>query len=286
MAPETLAARLDGPETRCVGSPGAWALCVDQPWDSDVLGVPCRAVLTLLWEPGTPHGMLADTVDSLVQEARRDGIGFMSVRLAWPCLPLVPLFESRGWRLADTLMTFLDQPGTASEKARNLADQVPGMVLRPMEAGDLDAVAGLASVALRGGRIDTDAAIGPDRKERFRRMLGRSFAERALGGDGFARIAEADGRLAGFTIATRDAVTSETTRRPHGHLSLIAVEPALRRGGTGRCLLADFRRQAATAFDTVEISTQVTNRPAIGLYLRAGLRLAGGLHTLHWHADS
>ncbi len=84
----------------------------------------------------------------------------------------------------------------------------------------------------------------------------------------YARVAELEGRLAGYGVAWLGAGT--------GHLGNLAVTPELRRRGVARTLLDDlFERMRALEVRNLTLEVRASNFPAQGLYRDYGFRLVG-----------
>lgn len=87
-------------------------------------------------------------------------------------------------------------------------------------------------------------------------------------GIAWARLAEADGAVVGFTLCRRVG--------PEAELLLIGVPPVARGNGHGAALLAVARRDAqARGADAIFLEVREDNDPALALYRRGGFTVIG-----------
>ncbi|TMQ70594.1 MAG: tRNA (adenosine(37)-N6)-threonylcarbamoyltransferase complex dimerization subunit type 1 TsaB [Candidatus Eisenbacteria bacterium] len=83
-----------------------------------------------------------------------------------------------------------------------------------------------------------------------------------------ARVAEREGRLAGYAVAWLGVGS--------GHLANLAVTPDQRRRGVARALLADlFEEAGRRGVESLTLEVRASNFEAQGLYFAHGFRLAG-----------
>jgi len=127
-------------------------------------------------------------------------------------------------------------------------------IRRPMELTDLDGVLAIAAaqqLAPQWSRLSYMQAIDP-----------QSFPLR------IALVAEADGTVAGFSVASVLAMQAE--------LESIAVAPAYQGCGVGRTLLEAMLSAVAQAgAGEIILEVRVSNQRAIQLYRKAGFSEAG-----------
>ncbi|HVP70826.1 MAG TPA: ribosomal protein S18-alanine N-acetyltransferase, partial [Gemmatimonadaceae bacterium] len=84
----------------------------------------------------------------------------------------------------------------------------------------------------------------------------------------YARVAELDGRLAGYSMAWLGSGV--------GHLGNLAVAPGFRRRGVARALVLDLLDQARRRdVDQITLEVRSSNFAAQWLYRAHGFRLAG-----------
>jgi len=142
------------------------------------------------------------------------------------------------------------RPAQAEERVRRQVTAAVPLVVRPFREDDLEPVAQLEQM------IFSD----PWPVSFFRSELRLDLA--------YARIAERDGKLAGYLIAWLGAGT--------GHLGNLAVAPESRRAGVARALLEDLLERAAEReVTTLMLEVRVTNFAAQALYRGYGFRVAG-----------
>lgn len=144
----------------------------------------------------------------------------------------------------------------AEERVRHMVNARAPLSRRPMEPGDIPAVAAVER-----------AVFGDPWPESF--FLGELNQPLA-----YARVAERDGRLVGYCVAWLSA--GAPAGGGSGHLGNLAVAPDARRGGVASTLLCDLlvaaRERGVTSL-TLEV--RASNDAAQGLYRGHGFRLAG-----------
>ncbi len=142
------------------------------------------------------------------------------------------------------------RPAQAEERVRRLANAVDPTTLRPFRREDAAPVA----------EIELQVFSDPWPESFF---LGELDSPQA-----YARIAERQGRLAGYTLAWLG--------EGEGHLGNIAVIPEMRRRGVARVLVEDLiERARERGVRTLTLEVRVSNYPAQWLYQVFGFRVAG-----------
>ena len=138
----------------------------------------------------------------------------------------------------------------AEERVRHAAVAGDPLTLRPMAEHDLPRIAQVE-------------------REVFSDPWPESFFKGELAHEGvYARVAELNGELAGYSMAWLGAGT--------GHLGNLAVVPGRRRRGVARRLVEDLLDRALeTGAATLSLEVRVSNFAAQGLYRAHGFRLAG-----------
>ena len=127
--------------------------------------------------------------------------------------------------------------------------------LRAVRPGDLDALLRLEACAFQGDRLSR-----------------RSFQRWIAGSGRIFRVAEAQGRVVGYTLAQ--------LRRNcrHARLYSIALDSELRGQGWGRRLMEDIEQQVALAGRcTIRLEVARHNAPALRLYHALGYQVFGEL---------
>ena len=91
-----------------------------------------------------------------------------------------------------------------------------------------------------------------------------------------ASVAEADGRMIGYQLSTRN---------PFGvHLARLAVRPEVQRQGVGRALVADLIEQAnRRGTPRLTVNTQSDNFASLSLYARLGFKNTGETYPVFTH---
>jgi len=142
------------------------------------------------------------------------------------------------------------RPAQAEERVRHRATERDVVTLRAMRESDLPRIA----------ELEREIFSDPWPESFF---LGEMAQPQV-----FARVAEREGALAGYSVAWlgEDA----------GHLGNLAVVPGRRRRGVARRLLTELLERArAEGCDALSLEVRVSNFAAQGLYRRHGFRLAG-----------
>jgi ribosomal protein S18 acetylase RimI-like enzyme len=91
-----------------------------------------------------------------------------------------------------------------------------------------------------------------------------------------ASVAEADGRMIGYQLSTRN---------PFGiHLARLAVRPEVQRQGIGRALVCDLIEQAdRRGTPRLTVNTQSDNSASLSLYARLGFKNTGEAYPVFTH---
>lgn len=142
------------------------------------------------------------------------------------------------------------RPAQAEERVRRRVLAAEPTTLRPFRPDDLPVVAEIEQ------RVFSDPWSVP------------FFQGELDSPQTYARIAEREGRLAGYSLAWLG--------EGEGHLGNIAVIPEARRHGVARALLEDLLREAhARRVRAITLEVRVSNDAAQGLYQAFGFRVAG-----------
>ena len=168
-------------------------------------------------------------------------------------------------------LSAIDLAGVARPRALDGAGTPPPLYVRPAQAEERVRHQALARqpLALReftndhvAGALEIERRVFTDpwTAEFFRGELGHSML--------YARVAELDGRLAGYSMAWLGSGV--------GHLGNLAVAPGFRRRGVARALVLDLLDQARRRdVDQITLEVRSSNFAAQWLYRAHGFRLAG-----------
>lgn len=138
----------------------------------------------------------------------------------------------------------------AEERVRHQAAAAEPLHLRPLRPADVPEIA----------RIEREIFSDPWPEAFFLGELAQPLV--------YARVAERNGRLIGYSVAWLGAGS--------GHLGNIAVIPGARRRGAARALLEDLLSRARTKrVESLTLEVRVSNFAAQALYRVHGFRLAG-----------
>lgn len=142
------------------------------------------------------------------------------------------------------------RPAQAEERVRHRVAARDPARLRPMTRDDLPAIT----------EIERQVFSDPWPESFF---IGEMY-----GPEAHARVAERQGRLAGYSVSWLGL--------GEGHIGNLAVVPDQRRRGVAAALLDDiFAEARIRGLDSVSLEVRVSNLAAQGLYRRHGFRLAG-----------
>jgi len=248
VAPAAVRARLvaDADEIAAISASEPWRVRVTERGEAALLGrwrehTDDCAVLGLWCGPSRVPVLVCD----LIEVARTQGFG----RLLGPLVPASAArpYLDAGLRVVQRIVIYrLDRPG------RLIAPEPPARVtVREADSSDLAAII----------RIDRAAFDGFWRYDPA--QLERLMAE------GRAAVAEEDGTLIGYTLATVSG--------GDGSVARLAVLPGRRRRGVGAMLAFDAASWlAGCGVKVVTLSTQHDNEASRALYEALGFRLIPG----------
>lgn len=245
-------------------NPAGGAVALSQ-LDSERFGVPiARAAL-----------VSAGQVDEVLRFCGEHAVALAIVRCATSDLAAVHDLERHGFRMMDTLVYY------AADLGKGPLSEDPGqVVVRPLRAGEEDAVRQIAAAAFTGylGHYHADPRL--DRAQcdaayiewSVRSCVSREVADIVL-------LACAPGPL-GYCALRRDEEQQFDIR-------LLAVAPSARRRGVSQALLLAARCWARQqGAERLTISTQLANLASQKAYVRAGFEPLRSYYTLHkWFDD-
>ena len=237
-------------------------------WDSRMLG---RAAARLNWllAPGDYPAALErkqQLLDWVLDEARRQGVEYLTARVPADDLSSLHALESRGFLLLDVILTFSrtlsDVPTCPSDRGVRLC--------RPT---DVPALRRIAESSFRYDRYHADPIIPAGVADRLHaewiENSARGFADAVLVADGDSCSNEP----AGFLTLKLDRKAGPLLGVSIATIVLVATAAHARGAGIGRRLV-----QAALEWcreqqvDHLEVGTQVRNAPASRLYTTEGFR--------------
>jgi ribosomal protein S18 acetylase RimI-like enzyme len=250
------------------------ALGILQPldWDSRVLGMPAARIDLFAAGSYPERAAAVDAIlDSALAQAVASGVRHVSVRVDAEDDAAIHRLEGRGFLTVDALMTF----GAPLAALGSATDADAGVMTRPVDAADIQAVESIAAASFRDGRFHSDPSIAPEIATAVYRTWAAACCENRAADHTI--VAVDDGRVAGFVACRIQADTSTFLDQPTGTIILIATASAARRRGVGAALVSAatrwFRSRGAIA---AEVGTQLRNIAAGRLYERSGFRLVSG----------
>ncbi|MFC1673128.1 GNAT family N-acetyltransferase [Pseudomonadota bacterium] len=248
-------------------------------WDADVLNRKTWTVQSLFWDRDAEAvSQLQSIAKHLYKHAKDNHVRFMTVRFGADQLDAVQVFEAAGWRLVDTLVVFQSQNTSGTGEVTH--------DVRDINRNDATEVCNIVSDSFSQGRIQADIHFEEEIKSTFYARMAQSMLDKIVNADDLlARGVVGDEGLLGFYLSEKDTLVSSVLGRRYGYLSLIATHPKWRHQGIGRKLLTDFLDKSRDLFDVTEISTQLSNSPALALYANMGIPMCGGIYSMHLHLD-
>lgn len=189
---------------------------------------------------GTLAAMLAEVVAYLRETAVTE-LAWMPIE-DWPAAWLHEL----GFHTVNEIETYVKNAMTVPP-----VREVPGLVIRPVDAADLSTLA----------QIEAEAFVPLWRHSKVGLTLAR---RQAFSFD----VAELNGQIVGFQFSTHG--------RSGAHLARMTVAPAFQGSGIGSALLAHtIRHYQRRGLRQVTLNTQVDNLPSQRLYKRFGFHTNG-----------
>jgi hypothetical protein len=265
----------------------AAAACAPLPWESALLGRRMAAIRQLVLPGGRPGpAALADRllrrVEAFVLES---GAEFLLGKPYTSDNAAVHALERRGFLLMDTLLECVfDLTRTPLDRVAP-ARAPEGFVLRPAGPNDVPALRELArrSFADHFGRFHADDRIAP---EQAVKIYEEWIASCVRGWADWVLVADAGGRLAGYSAWKKPSEAEAAHELPVGHYSIGAVDPEFfGRGVFGALTFAGMRLFPGLA-DWIEGPTHLHNIPVQRGYLRLGWRLVDARHSFHkWFTE-
>lgn len=228
------------------GLDGAGGICRILDWDSEFWGFPIARVL--------PERVDAATAEQVERWCEGHGIACAYLLAGAGDADTAAAAEGVGFTPVDTRVTLERPGGPPAAESR----PVDGLEIRPAEARDEAALAGLA----RQAHTDTRFFFDPHFSSTRAAELYAAWVRRGLAEDPFrVFLAERDGSPVGYVLVKTDPL----------EIDLIAVEQAARGDGIGSALVAE--AIGVSPNGTVRVVTQARNVAALRLYESFGFRV-------------
>lgn len=221
--------------------------CEPLAWESELLGRKAGRVLSF-----DGRGELATS-----------GYDFLLAQAAAGEEQRVVQLVRAGFTLVETALVLTRSDG-------RIAAPAAGAEVREASDAEVEEASRIAHDTFRHSRFHSDPCI-PDRIARRSRQEWVLNARRQ--GRGSVLVALARGSVVGFLVHRPQQSASV--------LDLIGVEPAHRRRGIGRALVADYLRSSRAG--SFRVTTQATNLESLELYQATGYRYRDLRYSLHWH---
>ncbi|MGE0042396.1 MAG: N-acetyltransferase family protein [Vicinamibacterales bacterium] len=244
-------------------------------WDSQFFGVPMGRVEYLLSTEPPPRALVDAALTELVEACREAGVWHLTARADVADLFTVGLLETHGFRLMDSLVTYVTRPG----KDQPLDVREVGTI-RPFRPEDGPAIVDIAREAYQGfrGRFHLDPNIPDTRSDELyvewaRQCIGARMADMVLVSEG------PQGRVLGFLAFRR----REPVSTVGGHVVFGGGLGACRRDTPG-AYVGLIRAGTVWAHErggVAECQTQNYNFPTVRIYEAVGAHYVRAEYTLH-----
>lgn len=251
------------------------------PWDGQHFGVGCARLAPLCVAPDLSatrrFSAVAEIIDAAIRWGRANGIKMLVRRMIGARAEEARLFEERGFRLADSIVTF------NASAAASPAD----LAVRPATVADREALRAIAWEAFPHSRFLVDPGFDREKAHMvyvhwLDGLLTGNVSGEKSAADGAVLIAERKGRAAGFLAIRRDRPADALLTRALAVIELFAVATLARGHGIGGLLLLAARDWAARQEATlVEASTWTAAIAARRTYQRAGFTCCDNILTFH-----
>lgn len=246
-------------------------------WDSEHFGIE-MAKIGHLFSVGSYQESLEvkeALLACILQRCEAQQIGFLSCRINSEDFSSLHLLESSGFNLMDIIIVL----------SKDLQEEVMAIRdnrryrIREFEREDLTTLLSIGGELYSSSRFCADPKF--DRKQV--EGLQSKWIENSCAKDADAAlIIEVDGKLGGFITCILEKEYARLTGTKLGFIGLLGVLPQARGKGCGMRLvnaaLNWFKSQGA---DIVTVGTQSINYRALGVYQKAGFKVAASLCTLH-----
>lgn len=267
------------------GSCASLAACHRLAWDSDIYGVEIGAIGVFAssgdLESSEGRACLRRLARDVVSWAKGEGLAMLVVRAELEDLAWIQALEELGFRTMDVQSPLVLQ-SPASQPARADISREP-VEIREFIHSDLPHLLEFAGSAFGRSHLYADPELPTHLTDRLYEAWTKNDCS---GRAAFVDVALHAARPCGFLAGLWDNTQEQLLGVAHGHIDLVAVRTDVRKLGIGRQLLAAAtRRFVARGAQTITVSTQATNLPAIRLYQASGYQLAGFSVTLHGWID-
>jgi ribosomal protein S18 acetylase RimI-like enzyme len=151
------------------------------------------------------------------------------------------------------------------------------VAVRPIAAGEHDAVLRIAGSCFRHSRFHLDPALPGSVANDIKRAWIKSYVDGARGDE--LLVAFLEGRPAGFLAVL---LAAETGRRV-AVIDLVGVDTACQGQGVGRALVSAFFERYRQTCAVFRVGTQAANLPSLALYEGLGFGVARTTYVMHGH---
>lgn len=252
------------------------------PWETKIFGTQMGVLKYLFADLDSPHkqeigqGLLEKTIGW----ARTLGIEFLLCKVYTDDILTIHALEKQGFLLMDTLLEYVydshKNPIHAVPRPQ-LPDGAHIRSARDEDVGELLTVA-QASFQNHFGRFHADERI-PHRQAM--NVYSEWVRSSCAGYADWVKVAEIDGKIAGYSIWRKPSPLERNLRTRLGHYSIGAVHPEYHRRGLFTALTFAGMESLEGIVDSIEGPTHINNFPVQRAYGRLHWSIRDARHAFH-----
>lgn len=248
------------------------------PWDSRCLGKNAWRIAHLAVKDNHSYSesvairkLLLNTSLSLCGYSRNNHI---SCKIDIADIPGIHALEDRGFKLMDTVVTWVYNPLKSTPRLRNIYHT------RPFQKRDLRELMELASFSFVNNRFHSDPNIAKDKADRIYSEWIRSYCVNC-GKDGTSvKVAEISGKVAGFICYKLNKEIKKITGCKIIGRGLLAVKPAAK--GAGVSLINSVVKETLNYYDFAEFDGLLANNEVTNIYKKFDFKILRSKHSFHY----
>ena len=262
------------------------ALCIDSPWDTQVVKRRIAIVKHLAHANNAPNSKaLDDLLTEMTVRAARSGVECLTCRVQARDSAAVRALERQGFLLMDTLLDLVfDSSRTPLGNIRlpNRPERLRTRLATPEDPPEILAVAHEA-FANYFGRYHSDRKMPPGTGVKVYDQWVCSGFE---GWADWTVVAEIDGKIVGYSM-WKNASALETKHCVDiTHCNFGAIHPNYSGRGIYTALKLEGMRIAERLAKHIDLATHIANYPVHRGTAKLGWRIAGARHSFHkWLSD-
>ena len=185
----------------------------------------------------------------------------------------ISALESAGFRLMDTLLTFVFESEAKVPYLKNM------FKTRNCRTSDLPYLKDIAKAGFRTNRFHLDAGIDREKADIMYARWVENYYKIAKEGKAAVIVAEGKGGIAGFLCYKLNGLLEKTSGQKVIGRGLLAVRPESK--GAAISLINRTLRDTASKYDHAEFDAILTNREVIRIYEHFGFKIKRSALTFH-----